>query len=316
MRTFNEFDEGRTINVFRNKKYIFGAIIVVAIVILMLSLSFVSRGEVKTVTRLGAVTGRILDPGPHLTLPWPIESTVTYNTKLVTYETSPQEKQEGSKADYKDFPVDTNTSDGQQVDVSYTVRFSVDPTRAAWCAQNIGTENQLVEKIVKTESRIWFRNVPRNYSAELLYTGEGSQKIQEEVARIIEPAFSGTCLRLDTVGVREIKFEDTYTRAISDKQVEAVRIETERNKAEQEVFKAQQVVTAAEAQKKSQELQKESLTPLMIQKEMLGVLRDVWNGEYPDTYVAGSSDQNMMLALPTLPTVKTDPATTESKPQQ
>lgn len=293
------FDDERAMSASEKKLILSLGVVFIAIIGFLFSLSFVSRGEVKAVTRMGAVTGRVLEPGPHLTLPWPIESTVTYNTKLVTYETSPEEKQKSSQSDYKDFPVDTNTSDGQQVDVSYTIRFSVDPSRAAWCAQNIGTETKLVENIVKTESRIWFRNIPRNYSAELLYTGEGSQKIQDEVARIIEPAFSDTCLRLDTVGVREIKFEGTYTNAISAKQVEAVKIETEKNKAEQEVFKAQQVVTAAEAQKKSQELQKESLTPLMIQKETLGVLRDTWNGAFPSTVViTEGSDGGLLLNLP------------------
>ena len=120
-----------------------GSLVVIALVVGLLSFRTVPSGEVAVVTRFGQVTGRVLNPGASLIWPF-VEGTVYYNTKKITYETVPVEKKTSSNADYKDFPVDTNTKDGQPVDISYTVRFSVDPTKATWVAQNIGPEEALV----------------------------------------------------------------------------------------------------------------------------------------------------------------------------
>ena len=163
----------------------------------------VPSGEVAVVTRFGQVTGRVLYPGAHFITPF-IESAVYYNTKKITYETSPTDKMADSNADYKDVPVDTNTEDGQPVDISYTVRFSIDPTKATWVAQNIGPEFAVVEKIVKTESRIWARNIPRGHSAEGLYTGTGSQKAQEAIFDKLKGIFEANGLVLDMVGIQKL----------------------------------------------------------------------------------------------------------------
>lgn len=266
----------------------------------------VPAGEVKVVTRFGGVTGKLMEPGLNFKYPWPIESTIGYNTKMLTYETSPENKHEGSNADYKDFPVDTNTSDGQEVDISYTIRFSTDPTRATWCAQNVGSEASLVEKMVKTESRIWFRNIPRKYTAELLYAGEGAQQVQNEIYDILQPKFKDTCLVLDTVGIREIKFPPAFIKAISEKQIAKINIVTEENKAKQELHKKTQKITAAEAAAEAQLLQQQTLTPLLVEKykidaylETLPLLKEKWNGAYP--LVLSGDDQGILMSMP-LPT--------------
>jgi len=243
----------------------------------------VDSGEVAVVTRFGRVTGRILEPGAHTITPF-VEGTLYYNTKKVIYETTAEEKQKGSQADYKDYPVDTNTEDGQRVDIFYTVRFSVDPTKASWVAQNIGSQNALIEKVVKTESRIWARNVPRRYSAEHLYTGNGSQTVQEDIFRALEPTFIENGLILDSVGIREINFTNEYVTAIEAKQIAAVQVETEKNKAEQAKFQKEARITQAEGQAREQELQRSTISETLLQKMWI----ERWDGVLP-TYMMGVS---------------------------
>ena len=271
--------------------------IIVALLLLFPILSLfglrtVDAGEVAVVTKFGQVTGRILDPGAHFIAPF-IEGTQTYNTKKVIYETASQDGQKNSKADYKDFPVDTNTEDGQQVDVYYTIRFSVDPTKANWIAQNVGSQEAAVEKIVKTESRIWARNIPRRYSADYLYTGNGSSEVQNEIFASLNKTFSDNGLVLDSVGVREIKFSDNYVGAIEGKQIEAVKVETEKNKAEQAKYQKEASITQAEAQAQAQKLQRETISTELLQKLWI----ERWNGVLP-TYVMGSEASNL-IQLPT-----------------
>lgn len=251
----------------------------------------VEAGEVAVVKRWGEVN-RVLGPGANWITPF-MEGTLYYNTKLITYETAPEAKQKGSQADYKDWPVDTNTSDGQPVDVSYTVRFSVDPTKALSIAQNVGSEEALVEKVVKTESRIWARNVPRGHTAEELYTGAGSQKVQEEIFNRLKPTFEENGLFLDTVGIREIHFDESFVQAIKNKQVEAVKIQVEQNKAEQEKFKKEQRITSAEGQAREQELQRQTLSNELLQKMLI----EKWDGKYPQYLIVGDRGQ-FILPLP------------------
>lgn len=254
------------------------------------SIRTIRAGEVGVVTRLGKVTGRVLEPGAHLVLPW-IEGTFRYDTKKVIYETTTEEKQKGSNADYKDYPVDTNTEDGQSVNIFYTVRFSTDPTKASWVAQNIGAQTALVEKIVKTESRIWARNIPRRFSAESLYTGDGSQKVQDEIFVALSKTFANNGLILDGVGIREIQFAETYIDAIEQKQIQAVKVETEKNIAEQALYQKEARITTAEGQAKEQELQRQTISPELLEKIWI----EKWNGILP-IYMLG--DSGTLIQIP------------------
>jgi regulator of protease activity HflC (stomatin/prohibitin superfamily) len=258
------------------KNRISGIALVLFLIILFTSTFITVRpGTVQVVTRLGQVTGRVLHPGAHLILPF-VESTLTYDTKKVIYEVTSAEKQRGSMADYKDFPVDTNTKDGQQVDLYYTVRFSIDPQKATWVAQNIGNEDALVEKVVKTDSRIWARNIPREYDAAHLYTGN-VMEVQEAIENKLKPIFEANGIILDEVGIREIKFAEQYIAAIEAKQIEAVKVETEKNKAAQAEYQKEQRITQAEGMAKEQELQRQTITEELLQKMAI----EKWNGVLP-----------------------------------
>lgn len=274
-------------------KNLSAGLIVAGLLVLGVLLSFrtVSAGTIAVVTRFGQVTGRVLYPGANFIMPV-LERTLYYNTKKITYETSPSDKKGLSTADYRDIPVDTNTEDGQPVDIAYTIRFSVDPVKATWVAQNIGSEEALVEKIVKTESRVWARNVPRGYSAEELYTGEGSLKVQMAIFDKLKPVFEENGLILDMVGIREIAFDKTYVEAIKAKQVELVKVEVEKNKAAQEEFKKQQRITAAEGQAREQELQRTTISDALLRKLWI----EKWDGKLP-AYVGGS-DTSALLQIP------------------
>lgn len=267
------------------------AVVVLGIILvgLLMSIRTVGAGHVYVVTRWGKVTGKVLDPGFHMIIPI-ADSTIRFNTKKVIYETTSAEKQKGSSADYKDYPVDTNTRDGQQVDIFYTVRFNIDPTKAAWVAQNIGNEGSLVEKIVKTESRVWARNVPREYSATQLYTGNVTE-IQVAIEDTLRPVFADNGLILDAVGIREIKFADDYIEAIEAKQIEAVNIETAQNRAETAKYEKEAAITQAEAQASAQELQRATISDQLLKKMWI----ERWDGNLPSTILGDQASSLIQL---------------------
>ncbi|WKZ30924.1 MAG: SPFH domain-containing protein [Candidatus Dojkabacteria bacterium] len=162
---------------------------VAALAILNSATFSVQYGQVSILTRFGKIVGEPKEPGLHFKIPV-VDEVVTYRTQKIVYETLSFTPYTGaSNSDYQDFAVDTNTKDGQQVSIRYTVRFSIDPDKIKDVANTLGTEEEVVEKIVKTDSRIWARQIARNYSAADLYTGnvdEVSQEIFDKLAPIFE----------------------------------------------------------------------------------------------------------------------------------
>ncbi|MFH1928756.1 MAG: prohibitin family protein [Chloroflexota bacterium] len=253
-------------------------LVVLIVLVLLSTFSKAARqidaGTVGVVKRFGRVTGRVLDPGLNWVMPY-VDTVVVYNTKDIIYETAPADKQIGSRADYVDHPVDTTTEDGQQVDLSYSIRFRVERSQAPSIAQELGDERDVVEKVVKFHSRILCRQVPRNYKASDLYTGDVTA-VEDDIASQLRPLFATKGLFLDSFGIREIGFSPAYVEAIEQKQIEKERVTTEQYKAEQAEKRKQAAITEAEGEAESIRIKGEALreSPNMIQLEFVRALRD------------------------------------------
>jgi regulator of protease activity HflC (stomatin/prohibitin superfamily) len=239
----------------------------------------IQYGTVGVVTRFGRVMS-VMEPGLNIKIPV-IDNVVRYRTQKVIYETA--EVGAVSNADYQDYPVDTTTSDGQQISLRYTVRFSIDPEKVISVANNLGTESEVVEKIVKTDSRIYARTVPRSYKAIDLYSGN-IEEVQEEIGDVLRPIFEENGLILDEFGIRSINFQPEYISAVEEKQIESERVTTEEYRAEQEKFRKEAEITKAQGAAEAQRLQQQTLTPELIQKMWI----EKWNGTLPS--VVGDGD--------------------------
>ena len=242
--------------------------------LIMMSARTVDAGTVGVVKRLGRVTGQVLDPGLHFIIPV-VDRVMVYNTKDIIYETAPVAKQSTSRADYIDYPVDTTTEDGQQVEISYSIRFSVKRSEAPRVAQELGNEAAIVEKVVKFHSRVLCRQIPRKYKASELYTGDVTI-VQDEIVDAIRPLFEGKGLDLDSLGIREIVFSADYVNAVEEKQIEKERVTTEQYRAEQAKFTKQAAITEAEGEAEAIRVKGEALRqyPQMVQLEFVKSMRD------------------------------------------
>jgi len=248
----------------------------------------VQYGTVGVVTRFERVTGGVVGPGLHVKIPY-VDKIVVYRTQKVIYETLAADAY--SDADYTDYPVDTTTSDGQQVSLRFTIRFSVDPDKVTFVANHLGTESEVVEKVVKTDARIHARSIPRKYKAIDLYSGN-VEIVQKEIEDILRPIFEENGLILDEFGIRSINFQQEYVNAVEEKQIESERVKTEEYRAAQEEFKKKARITQAQGEAEAQRLQQSTLTERMIQK----IYIEKWNGILPEV-TCGS---NMILDIGSL----------------
>jgi regulator of protease activity HflC (stomatin/prohibitin superfamily) len=253
-------------------KFVFKIIIGVAALALFLILIFntlviVQAGNVRVLTQFGRTVGVTFQPGLHIKIPF-VQNTVNYSTRQVTYETS--DEAEISKANYTDYTVDTTSADGQQIKVKFTIRFAIDGKQAEWILNNIGTMNDLVEKVVKAESRSFARNIPKKYTAEQLYSGQVFA-LQEELDNTLRPIFDRNGIILDEFLLRKIDFTEEYFNVLEDKQIAEERIVVEQNILEQEKIKKEQVIIQAEAEARQIEIKGEALKqyPQIIQLEFI-----------------------------------------------
>lgn len=261
-----------------------GAVVaVVALVLLFQALVTVQAGTVGVVKRLGAVRQE-LTPGLHAIVPF-IDHVVIFPTLKKNYEAS--DTPQSSDADYPDIIVSALTSDGQQIKLGLTARFMIAPGKAAWILQNLGSEREYVEKVVKTEIRGSGRRVPTRFAAYDLYTKksyEAQQALYDEIA----PKFEKNGLVLDEIVIRNITFTPEYAKTLEEKQIALENITTEKNKLEQEKIRKEQKIVEAEGDAKSIEIRQAALTknPTIIQWEFVQKLApNVQWGIMPDKVI-------------------------------
>ena len=261
-----------------------GLLIAVAVLALLVqSLVTVQAGTVGVVKRLGAVRQE-LNPGLHVIVPF-IDHVVIFPTLKKTYEAS--DTPQSSEADYPDIIISALTSDGQQIRVGMTARFMIAPGKAAWIIQNLGTEREYVEKVVKTEIRGSGRRVPTRFAAYDLYTKK-SYEAQQALFDEISPKFEKNGLILDEIVIRNITFTPEYAKTLEEKQIALENITTEKNKLEQEKIRKEQKIVEAEGDAKSIEIRQAALTknPTIIQWEFVQKLApNVQWGIMPDKII-------------------------------
>jgi len=226
---------------------IVGVVVLSVFIVFMSAYTQIDYGTVGMVTRFGRITNQIMRPGLNWKVPF-IDKVVVYHTQEMVYVT--EEDPAGYtpiEGMYQDYPTDTSTADGQQITIRYSVRFRIDPEEVTRIAEQIGDEEQVVEKVVKFHTRILARNIPKEYAALDLYAGN-IQHVQDEFADQLRPLLAGKGVVLEAFGLRKIDFQDDYVQAIEQKQIEAENVITEQNRAEQAKWKAQSAVEAAKGE--------------------------------------------------------------------
>lgn len=220
------------------------SLLVLGLIVVGLAYTPVEFGTVALVKRFGGLTGVVFDPGLHWRVPF-IDQVVVIPTAVRSYEASDDPGASG--ADYKDYPVNAQTIDGQQISIKYTVLFRVSSTEAVEIARKIGLLSEVVENVVKAHSRNLARLWAQNYTAEDLYSGEGIFAYEGAVRDALEQEFERNGVTLDGFLVRKVDFDEDYIRAIEQQQIAEEAIETARYDSEAAEYEKERQIRLAEA---------------------------------------------------------------------
>ena len=202
--------------------------VVVALVLLASSAVQVDATEACAVTRFGKVTGTA-GPGLHVRLPV-VTQYRCFRTATTYYEVL-EEGASATDADYTSGPVDGVTIDGQQLLLTFNVRYRVDPAQVALIYADIAkTPGEINERVVKFHARSLSRQIANTKRADELYLGNLAP-ISAQMRDAIAPRFTEAGLILEFFELKRPNFSDAYEQAIEARQIAEGQIEQRRQEA-------------------------------------------------------------------------------------
>lgn len=184
-------------------------IAIIALGVILASFKIIEPGKVGVQTLFGKVQDDVLPSGLHVVNPLVDITTFSIQTENYTMSAVNSEGQkEGDDA------IRVLSSDGLEVTIDLSVLYKVDPNKAPFIYQNIGSE--YVEKIVRPVTRTAIRDNAVNYQAVDLYSVK-RQEFQERINRTITANFAKNGLILQQILVRNVSLPASVKASIESK---------------------------------------------------------------------------------------------------
>ncbi|MBW4050937.1 MAG: prohibitin family protein [Proteobacteria bacterium] len=233
---------------------------IVAVVLLAVGGAFVTigPGQRGVLMTFGAVHNGVLDPGLHFKLPF-VQSVARMDVQVQNSQTS-----------------ETAASrDLQDVSSTVATNWHILPADAEWVYQHIGTESDLVHRVIRPAISNSVKAVTAHYNAEdlIIHRDAVRNEIQAQITSELQPYR----VVIDSVNITDFHFSSQFAAAIERKQIAQQRALQARYELQQAKVLAQQRVVEAQAQSQAQKLLQQTLTPELIQQQ--AVAR--WDGRLP-----------------------------------
>ena len=249
---------------------------VVAAFVLLFWMSFttVDAGYRGVVLRFGALTGRTLDPGPHLIMPF-IETVRPISVQVQVEKLDSQ----------------ASSHDLQVVHTQVTLAYYQDPCCVAdiWSKLN----DDALARVVIPAIQEAIKAQTAQYDAEQLIAQRAL--VRDGMEQYVRNRLAAHHIDVDAVSITDFNFSEEYNRAIEAKvtaQQNALKAENDLNRIK---IEAEQKVAQAQAEAKALEVQKQQITPELIQLRAIEMMQQHWDGHLPDVYMAGQGGALPMI---------------------
>lgn len=239
--------------------WIIAAASLLVLVGMMSSITTIGTGQIGVVTNFGRVTGRELDEGISMKLPFGIESVAVYDIK-VQKETA---------------PTAAATKDLQDVTAEVVLNYHLSRGDVSRMHQTVGILYK--DKLISPALQEVFKSSAAKYNAGELITDRASLK--NDVYTQLKERLEKYGIVVDDVSITDFKFSDSFSRAIEDKQV-----------AQQNAERAKFNLDAARTDAEAQRVQSETLSDNYLRKQAI----DKWDGKLPE-YMGGGTVFNIPL---------------------
>lgn len=182
-----------------------------AVYLIVTVIHIVPAGQVGVPVTLGSA-GEPMDPGIHLTLPWPLADVTLMSARTENY-TMAKARGEGIKAGADD-SVSVLGRDGAGADVDATVLYRVSTRRASDVYQEVGIDFQ--DKIIRPSSRACIREEFTNYDLVSAAT-DSWQKLSEDISKCMKAKIESRGIIIQDFQLREVSLGQQVQQAIDAK---------------------------------------------------------------------------------------------------
>jgi regulator of protease activity HflC (stomatin/prohibitin superfamily) len=194
-------------------------------------------------------------------------------------------KDEGSPNDES---ITFQTSEGLTVNADIGITYSVDPEKVSLLFQKYRKGiDEITDIFMRNNVRDALNKIGSKYKVESVY-GEGKAKLIEEVNNLVQNELVEDGLLVEKIYlIGEFRLPDKVVTALNMK-IEAIqRAEQREYELREAEAEAKKKIAIAQAESEEIRLRNKSLTPLLVEYEMI----KKWNGVYPlkAKIISGSS---------------------------
>ncbi|KOP27827.1 band 7 protein [Hapalosiphon sp. MRB220] len=228
------------------------------ITIILTPFVIINAGERGVLMEFGKVDQIVLDEGIHVIIP------IVNTVKKISVRV--QKQQIAAEAYSKDL---------QDVFTEVALNWHILPGEVNLIFQKIGTEKEVVEKIINPAVEEVLKAVIAKYTAEEVVTERGEVKLGVDEA--LTKRLHDYHIAVDDISLVHVNFSDKFSEAVEAKQIaeqEAKRAEFLALKA---VKQAEAQVNLAKGETEVNKLLHQSLTPEILERQAI----EKWNGKLP-----------------------------------
>jgi regulator of protease activity HflC (stomatin/prohibitin superfamily) len=249
------------------KKYIYGFVGVIVLIILFGSFGTISTGEIGIKTNLSKVVGTV-QPGFYVKAPF-IQSVVAMDVQI-------QKEQVDATSASKDL---------QTVAAKVAINYSVNPDKAQDLYSRIGTGYK--SRIIDPAIQEVVKAVTAQYTAEELITK------RPEVTEKIQTALAERLLAYDinvaSISITNFDFSESFNQAIEKKVTAEQNALAAKNKLAQIKYEAEQTIETAKATAEAQRISSAALSAQGGSDYVQLKAIEKWNGILPAQMIPGST---------------------------
>ena len=239
-------------------------LVVIGVIVIMLNpFVQIGAGERGVVMNFGAVQDDVLDEGLHFIIP--------VMQKVVKVDVKVQKSQTDAVA---------ASADIQDTRSTIALNYFIDPDKANWVYQNIGTafKNRIIDPAVQEVVKA----VTARYTAVDLITKR--DMVSDEIKSLLKERLLAYNIVVDNFAIIDFQFSAQFTKAIEDKQAAEQRALKAERDLDRIKIEAQQKIASAKAEAESLRLQKQNISKDLIElRKIEATMKAIekWDGIMP-----------------------------------
>lgn len=255
--------KGKTIKA--PKGALIAIVIIIAVVVLLMLNPFVKvgAGERGVVMNFGAVQDKVLDEGLHFIVP--------VMQEVVKVDVKVQKSQTDAVA---------ASSDIQETRSTIALNYHIQPDRANWVYQNLGTAFK--DRIIDPAVQEVVKAVTAKYNATDLITKR--ELVSDDMKELLRERLMNYGITVDAFAIVDFQFSKQFAQAIEEKQVADQRVLKSQRDLERIKIEKEQKITQAQAEAESLRLQKQNVSPDLIKLRQIEAQMkaiEKWDGVMP-----------------------------------